>query len=211
MFVRTLVLALGLAMAHAASAQTLPRPSEFYFDTDARALKPLMTAGADSPAEIERMLKKIERDATPRAVPEMAHLAHLAMAGGRVETGRDLYLRALARIDRSHPMWRPVVWNYAWDLYRAGDAAGALAQWAALHSAGRLQASWIPPTYALALWTVGRRDEAVQWYAAAVRTQPGDWSGTGGYARLLPDWRETERATLAEVQAAWAAKPPAWP
>jgi hypothetical protein len=31
------------------------------------------------------------------------------------------------------------------------------------------------------------------------------------YAQLLPQWREDERASLAEVQQAWAAAPPAWP
>jgi len=27
----------------------------------------------------------------------------------------------------------------------------------------------------------------------------------------LPQWRDDERATLGEVQQAWAAAPPAWP
>jgi tetratricopeptide (TPR) repeat protein len=209
MLVRTLALALGLAMAHVASAQTLPKPAEFYFDEDVRALKPLLAPGQDTPAELERILKKAERD--PKAVLELAQLAHLAMLGGRADTGREMYARALARTNRSHPLWRTVVFNHAWDLYRAGDAAAALEQWLALHSGTRTEATWMPTTFALALWTLGRRDEAVQWYAAAVRTQPGDWSRSDGYARLLPDWREQDRATLAQVQAAWAAKPPAWP
>ena len=69
----------------------------------------------------------------------------------------------------------------------------------------------ITPTFALALWTLGRKDEAVQWYAAAVRTEPAQWSTPARYAALLPHWRDEERATLAEVQRAWAANPPAWP
>ncbi|MGO4777379.1 tetratricopeptide repeat protein, partial [Lysobacter sp. 2RAB21] len=66
-------------------------------------------------------------------------------------------------------------------------------------------------TYAVALWTLGRKDEAVQWYAAAVRSEPDQWRDTSAYASLLPDWRVADRATLAEVQKAWAANPPAWP
>ena len=62
-----------------------------------------------------------------------------------------------------------------------------------------------------ALWTLGRKAEAVQWYAAAVRTEPQQWNGTDRYAELLPGWRDSERSTLAEVQRAWAEKPPAWP
>jgi hypothetical protein len=209
MHVRLLVLALGLALAHVASAQTLPKPAEFYFDEDPRALKPLLAPGQDTPAELERILKKAERD--PKAVVELAQLGHLAMTGGRIDTGREMYARAQARITRTHPAWRQVTWNHGWDLYRAGDAAGALQQWAQLTAGARSEVSWMPPTYALALWTLGRRDEAVQWYAAAVRTQPDAWKSSDGYARLLPDWKDSERATLAEVHDAWVAQPPAWP
>ena len=49
------------------------------------------------------------------------------------------------------------------------------------------------------------------WSAAAVRTEPGQWSDAANFAGLLPDWREEERATLAEVLAAWQDAPPAWP
>ena len=209
MYVRTLVLALGLAMSHVASAQSLPKPAEFYFDEDPRALKPLLVPGQDSAAEFERILKKAERN--PDSVLERAQLGHLAMTGGRVDTGREMYGRALARINRTHPLWRQVVWHYGWDLYRIGEAGAALEQWSTLTTGARGASAWMPPTYALALWTLGRRDEAVQWYAAAVRTEPAQWSRSDGYARLLPDWKDEERATLAQVQAAWAANPPAWP
>ncbi|ACD56941.1 hypothetical protein IXO675_001325 [Xanthomonas oryzae pv. oryzae] len=58
---------------------------------------------------------------------------------------------------------------------------------------------------------MGRKQDAVEWYAAAVRTWPDRWSSTANYASLLPEWREAERATLAEVFAAWQAKPPTFP
>jgi hypothetical protein len=47
------------------------------------------------------------------------------MAGGRTDLGRELYGRALVRITPSDALWRAVMWNYGWDLYRAGDAAAA--------------------------------------------------------------------------------------
>ena len=77
--------------------------------------------------------------------------------------------------------------------------------------AARGNGAWVPPTLALALWTLGRRDEAVQWYAAAVRTEPQLWNDPSRLAQLLPAWKDEERARLAEVQQAWAANPPAWP
>ena len=75
----------------------------------------------------------------------------------------------------------------------------------------RGNASWVPPTLALALWKLDRRDEAVSWYAAAVRTEPEQWNNAANFPQLLPQWKDEERATLAEVLQAWAAKPPAWP
>lgn len=69
----------------------------------------------------------------------------------------------------------------------------------------------VPPTLALVLWTLDRREEAVRWHAAAVRTEPLRWRDLAHLASLLPDWREQDRATLAEVAAAWKAAPPAWP
>jgi hypothetical protein len=64
---------------------------------------------------------------------------------------------------------------------------------------------------ALSLWSLNRKAEAVQWYAAAVRTEPGLWNDPANYPRLLPDWREQDRQRLIEVYNAWAANPPAWP
>jgi len=51
----------------------------------------------------------------------------------------------------------------------------------------------------------------VQWYAAAVRTEPNLWSDPANFARLLPAWNDSERSKLAEVHAAWQANPPSWP
>jgi len=214
MHFRHLLFAAALAAAGAAHAQSsgpvMPRPAEFYFDADAKATKPVIAVRETGEAANARLLKQIERD--PRAKAEHAQLAHLAMAAGREDLGRELYARAVILIPPSDGvLWRPMMWNYGWDLYRAGDAAGALEQWRALAASRAVNASWMPPTLAIALWSLGRKDEAVQWYAAAVRTEPQQWSGTSHYAALLPDWRDAERATLAEVQAAWAAKPPSWP
>ena len=54
----------------------------------------------------------------------------------------------------------------------------------------------MPPTLALSLWSLGRKEEAVQWYAAAVRSEPQLWNTTAQFARLLPEWSEADRAEL---------------
>lgn len=204
-----LVVALAASSAHAQSGTSLPRPVEFYFHADAIATKPIVAVRDTGDAAVAKLIKAISR--SPQAKAENAHLGHLLMAGGQPELGREAYQRALARMTQGDGLYRPVLWNYAWDLYRIGDTANALEHWSSLLKSRSINASWMPPTLAMSLWSVGRKDEAVRWYAAAVRSEPGQWRGTSRYAELLPDWRESERATLAEVQAAWAANPPAWP
>lgn len=206
---RTPLLAALLAASalFSSGVSALPRQAEFYFDADAAAQRPVLEIKDRSDAGVERLTRTVER--RPDATLERAQLGHYAMQGGRAEVGRQLYEAALAQMDSSHALWRPVKWNYGWDLYRAGDAAGALRHWGDLVARGA--PGWAPTTLALALWSTGQRAEAVRWYAAAVRTEPGRWSTTARYAELLPAWRDSERATLAEVHAAWAANPPRWP
>ncbi|MEG3192876.1 tetratricopeptide repeat protein [Lysobacter sp. D1-1-M9] len=208
MQIRCFLLAVALAACGTASAQSLPRPAEFYFDEDASATRAVVAVSATGDAAVEQLLKAIERD--PRAAAETAQLAHIAMAGGRPELGRELYARALRLLGTSDGLYRPVMWNYGWDLYRTGDHAAALDSWRTLLLSRNVTAQWMPQTLALVLWTLDRQDEAVQWYAAAVRTEPRQWRSSEAFASLLPTWTAEERATLAEVQAAWAENPPSW-
>ncbi|RNF83658.1 tetratricopeptide repeat protein [Montanilutibacter psychrotolerans] len=197
------------SLALPVSAQSLGKPVEFYFDADSNTQRNIVASRDSGEAAMAKLAKVVERN--PRAIPEAAQLAHVAMEGGRTELGRQIYERTVRNLETSDALYRPVLWNYGWDLYRSGDAAAALAQWETLILSRRVNAGWIPTTLAMVLWKLDRKDEAVQWYAAAVRTEPGQWSGTARYAELLPAWRDTERATLAEVQAAWAENPPTWP
>src|SRR3546814_2949965 len=79
-----------------------------------------------------------------------------------------------------------------------GDAAAALSRWREAGIETYNNPGWVPPTLALGLWTLDRREEAVQWYAAAVRTEPMHWRDPANLPALLPDWREEDRAKLAE-------------
>lgn len=201
------MLAMGACVFNA-SAQSLPAVQEFYFDNDVAAA-PMVVVQGQGGELVDQLMKQRERGR--KSLEATVQLAGVAIAQGRPELGRSLYEQAATTASASSVPGRSVRWNYGWDLFRLGEVEPALAQWSAAQAGLRGNPSWAPPTYALALWTLGRKDEAVQWYAAAVRTEPQLWSSNARFAELLPAWRDSERAVLVEVQQAWAAKPPAWP
>lgn len=204
---RTLALAGSLLLSPLVlQAQTLPTPAEFYFDEDRAAQRVLDNQRGEGDALVSRLLRSIERD--PRAWGAMARLGDIALSSGRQEVGRDFYARAIAGAGDRHGLSRSLRWHYGWALYRAGDAEAALEQWAELVAVGGVRGQWMPPTLALVLWKLDRKPEAIQWYAAAVRTEPDQWTSPTDLSALLPQWRAEEHATLLEVQRAWAANLP---
>ncbi|EKT4440043.1 TPA: tetratricopeptide repeat protein [Stenotrophomonas maltophilia] len=202
----SVLLASGVATAWAAPA--VPAPQEFYFDNDPAAT-PMVVVQGEGDDLVAQLVKLRERGR--RAVEATVQLASVAGTQGRAELADQLYGEALKEASAQASVARSVRWNYGWHLLRQGKAEAALEQWLASAGSARTKPSWVPPTYALALWRLGQKQEAVQWYAAAVRTEPTQWNTTANYGQLLPHWREDERASLAEVQQAWAAAPPAWP
>lgn len=189
-------------------AQDIPWPKEFYFEADADVTRPVGLYPGNDDDTVARLLKTRERGRRD-AVQATAQLGHIAYASGRADTGAALYLEASQRADGGR-LRDAIHWNHGWDKYRAGDVAGALEQWR-MAGAERLKGpSWLPPTLALGLWQLDRREEAVRWYAAAVRTEPTLWQSPDLDA-VLPDWSPEDRAILGEVAAAWRANPPGWP
>ena len=209
LFARTIG-ALVLLLPLALSAQALPKPKEFYFDADATTARAIVAIPGSDEATMQRLMRAIDRNGRD-ADRAAAQLARLAYDGGRNDTGRALYERLLSANANNSALRLPLLWNYGWDLYRSGDNEGALARWRDAGTDRFTNPSWVPPTLALALWSLDRRDEAVAWYAAAVRTEPARWRDPANLPALLPDWRDEERAVLADVAAAWRAAPPSWP
>lgn len=207
-FARLLGVVLAVLLPSTLAAQEVPRPKEFYFEADEAVTQRMELHPGSDEATIERLMQARQRGRRDAAVAT-AQLAHIAYATGRADTGAALYDEARQRAGNARQR-DSLHWNQGWDLYRSGDYAGALEQWR-IAGAERLKGpAWLPPTLALGLWALDRRDEAVRWYAAAVRTEPQLWRAPD-LERLLPDWTEAERAVLAEVAEAWQAAPPSWP
>ncbi len=196
------------AVVFGAQAQSASKPKEFYFDADSTTSRKIVVVQGEGEKRVADLLKMRERGR--KSVEATAQLAHVAFGDGRAPLGKSLYEEALSATTLGSATGRAVRWNYAWDLYLNGDFAQAFGLWNELAS-GFGEPVWLPSTMALSLWSLDRKAEAVQWYAAAVRTEPGLWGDPANYASLLPDWREQDRRRLAEVFAAWQAAPPAWP
>ena len=201
-------LLLSVLLVPVGQAQELPKIAEFYFDEDVAA-KPIQALPPAQEDLVEQLMRM--REHGRKGVEASVQLAGIAYADGRAELAAKLYEEALANVSANSVQARGIRWNEGWDLYRHGDVAGALQQWGQATVAARGNVDWAPPTLALALWALQRREEAVAWYAAAVRTEPQLWNDPANFPQLLPQWSEADRARLAEVQQAWAAAPPAWP
>jgi tetratricopeptide (TPR) repeat protein len=202
-------LAFGLALCSLlARAHSVSAPKEFYFEADPQTTRAIVVVQGEDDAVVDQLAASVARK--PGDVESRVQLAHIAMKSGRAELGDELYRAAQKNAGSNQRLSRAVTWNYAWDLYRAGEPQRALEQWLKLLGGWPSTPGWQPPTMALALWKLGYKAEAVAWYAAAVRTEPQQWTDATGYAQQLPDWSDDERSTLAEVQAAWQANPPAW-
>lgn len=202
-------LAFGLALyCILGHAQTLSEPKEFYFDQDASTTRAIVAIAGEGEDVVARLATTMQRRG--QDIDARAQLAGIAMRENRHELGNELYRAAQQNARNNVRAMRSVTWNYGWDLYRAGQPQAALDQWSSLLGGWPATPAWQPPTLALALWTLGRREEAVKWYAAAVRTEPSQWRDATQYPALLPDWTDEERRVLAEILAAWEADPPAW-
>lgn len=206
---KCMLLAVVLAsVVFSAHAQSVPKPKEFYFDEDKTTARPIVVVEGEGEAQVQALVR--ERDRGRRQLEATAQLAHIAFSDGRTDLGGQLYQQALAQTDAKGTLGRAVRWNYAWDLFRAGQVEPALTRWVEVASAYG-SPSWAPPTLALALWRLDRKQEAVAWFGAAVRTEPTIWIDARNFASQLPDWKQEDRDTLAEVLGAWQANPPTWP
>jgi len=124
---------------------------------------------------------------------------------GQVEGSIADYETLLARDDVDPFLRRRIEWYYGWSLWSMGRDAEALYRWRSAERAHGGQPEWVPYTYALALWRLGKTDVAVKYFGAAQATDPR-WGTAQGLKRRTERWDETERRIAVEVQDAWRAR-----
>ena len=97
-------------------------------------------------------------------------------------------------------------WNYGWALFSSADNAGALQHWQAAAELHGGHPTWVPTTFAIGLWLTGHNDRAIEYYAAAVASDPDRWGEAGGVAEATRDWSANEKLAIEAVQAAWRSR-----
>jgi tetratricopeptide (TPR) repeat protein len=206
-FARVLLLAAALAGAPAlasAQAAVLPPIAEFYFDDDsaARPIEVVSSEGGDVVRRLERALQRDSRNALA-----LGQLAGIAYASGRADTGESFYSTALGLASNGGTHQRQLMWNHGWDLFRADRHEAALDEWLKAMAAHRGRPIWAPPTLALVLAKLGREAEALEWYAAAVRTRPERFVDRAAMERGHPGWRAEDIDVLVALAGKAAATP----
>ena len=128
-----LLAAVLASVVFSAHAQSVPKPKEFYFDEDKTTARPIVVVEGEGEAQVQALVR--ERDRGRRQLEATAQLAHIAFSDGRTDLGGQLYQQALAQTDAKGTLGRAVRWNYAWDLFRAGQVEPALTRWVEVASA----------------------------------------------------------------------------
>jgi len=195
-----LLLLFAAAPLAAQTAAALPVPAESYGEDDPAAVRPRAIDPAD--ARARQMLEQVLQY-DPENVSARIQNANLMIARGMRQRGLGEY-EYVRRLAQSDPVkLRQVTWNYGWALFETGDARRALAEWMEAERLHGGRPIWVPTTYALGLWVAGDRDLAVQFYRAAVNSNPRRWGEERGLAEATRAWSANEKVAIEAVYGAW--------
>jgi tetratricopeptide (TPR) repeat protein len=193
----------GFAFSNVVLAQdaaALPVPQESYGEVDPAAVRPKAIDPTDAGAR--KMLEQILQY-DPENVSARIQNANLMIARGLRARGLGEY-EYVRRVAQKDPkLLRQVVWNYGWALFATGDARRAVAEWMEAERLHGGHPQWVPTTYAIGLWVAGDRELAVQFYRAAVNSNPRRWGEERGLGEATRQWNANEKVAIEAVYAAW--------
>lgn len=205
---RALLLLFCLACApsaKAADAVALPRPepAAVYRDRDPAALYYAAPPGRN--AQFRRNLNASIRS-NPNNAAALIQRAYLHHASGDIEEGDRDFIRVIEVTADDPLLRRRALWSLGWSAFNRDDPRQAMAFWQQAADAFDGRAGWLPYSMALAAWAAGDQALAMDWYDAAVRSDPQWRQAEGVDARTLR-WKPREREVARAVFQAWSARP----
>lgn len=186
-----------------AQDDALPPAAGSYPDNDPAAIRPDMIDENDRNArrQLDQVLK-----ANPDNIPARVLNAWTLIERGSRARGLQAFEDAVRAAPPGSLPLRHAHWNFGWALFGSADTAGALKHWriaAELHGG---HPSWVPTTFAVGLWLTGHHALAIDYYQAAVNSDPDRWSEATALAEATRNWGPNEKLAIEAVQAAWRSR-----
>lgn len=196
------VTAIALA-APMPSAERLPLPVDSYRDSDIAADIEALNPASDSAQEqvLNALLEQ-----SPDDVALLAQRGLYRYRQGRNDEGEADFRQALPLANAGSVEARLIRWTYGWAQLSAGNLADALASWQEAESLHGGHPYWVPYTYAVVLWLMDEQAAAIDYYDAAVRSDPDTWGSKRGMTDATRHWQELARSAIQGLFAAWQAQ-----
>ena len=138
----------------------------------------------------------------PRNSVALAHRAYLFADGDDPVRAKRDFDAALEAADDDMVLRRNVLWSRGWVNYDMGSVDLALQDWQKAEQLHGGHPYWASYTYALAYWTMGSRELALQWFDATVRAIPA-WGTDSGFEQKIKHWRPQQQERMRAMFAEW--------
>ena len=143
----------------------------------------------------------------PRNSVALSHRAHLFAEGDDPLRAKRDFDAALETVGDDDVYRRNVLWSRGWVNYDLGAVDVALADWGGAEELHGGHPYWVTYTYALAYWTMGSGELALQWFDATVRAIPV-WGTDAGFEQKIKHWRPQQQAQMRALFAEWRNRHP---
>lgn len=171
-----------------------------YAEADPAARAPRDLDIAD-PATLAALEAAIELD--PNNVQARIDRAYIwTLTGNRIR-GLAEFTRAQAMAPAGRALQRRAYWTEGWAMYQLAEYAAAMRAWRRAEALHGGAPAWVPPTYAVALWSAGDRESALQWFEVATHSAPSEWLTRARVDTSIRFWRPPESAAMRELFAAF--------
>ncbi len=141
----------------------------FALDDPAADLYRQLDVPGENTRERNRRLQGLAEGTDATAIIALTQLGWHAGLEGKSRRLHGYYRQALARATDDPQLARYRHLSYAHACSRLGELDCALTHWHRAALTAPAGASWLPETWALALWHAGQHDAAIAWYQVAVR------------------------------------------